>query len=102
MSFSVKEKVSYYSKIEDAVLNWWSTLNTDTVLSNILDIEWECNTQTFSIWITVSFEKKMIEISQLMKMRARLDFLQDAEEVGGQSLILLTLSRKDEVWMMER
>lgn len=44
----------------------------------------------------------MIEISQLKKMRARLDFLQDAEEVGGQSLILLTLSRKDEVWMMER
>lgn len=44
----------------------------------------------------------MIEISQFMEMRGRSDFLQDAEEVGGQSLILLTLSRKDEVWMMER
>lgn len=44
----------------------------------------------------------MIEISQFMEMRGRSDFLQDAEEVGVQSLILLTLSRKDEVWMMER
>lgn len=44
----------------------------------------------------------MIETSQFMEMKARSDFFQDAEEVGGQSLISLNLSRKDEVWMMER
>lgn len=39
MFFFVKEGVFYYLKFEDVVLNLWSILNIDIVLSNIFDIE---------------------------------------------------------------
>lgn len=100
MSFSVKEGVSYYSKLEDAVLNLWSTLNTDTVLSNILDIENENGINKHSFMNNSIFWKKNDRNQPIYRDE---DGLSPRCWGGwGQSFILLILSREDEVSMMER